>query len=220
MNMKVIGGKNYQELSTAAAKLLIQKLKETISQKGKAVLALSGGRSVAGFLKSLNEEDLKWNKVDIFLIDERVVPLDDKESNYKSIKENLLTKMKPKIHPFDLNKGLQEYNQQFQKAGAHFDLVVLGVGEDGHIASLFPHHKALTEKDKRYIEINGAPKLPPKRITASPEMIKDADTVILLFVSEAKKKAYENFRNEKIFPQECPAKIALGTKEVYVLKDF
>lgn len=218
--METINCKSYEELSVKSAELIFKNIKTVISQKGKAVLALPGGRSIVGVLKELKNKKVDWSKVEIFLTDERVVPIEDKESNYKLIMENLNSKIGPKIHPFDLNKRIKDYNQQFQQAGGHFDLIVLGVGEDGHIASLFPHHPVLEVKEKKYLEINNASKPPLRRITASPEIIKDANVVILLFVSKEKKKAYQNFRNTKIFLKECPAKIALETQEMYAMKDF
>jgi len=94
------------------------------------------------------------------------------------------------------------------------------VGEEGHIAGLFPNHYLLDKKEKLYFFLNDAPKPPSQRITASPKIIKDANAVILLFVSESKKKAYENFMDKKISYKECPAKTALEAKEVYVFTAF
>jgi len=211
---------NYEQLSAEAAALLIQKIKTVISTKGKAIIALPGGRSVAGLLQKLSPQDLDWSTVEIFMIDERVVPIDNKDSNYKQAYDLFLKRVTAKAHPFLIEKGVEEYNQEFQHAGAHFDIMVLGVGEDGHIAALFPGHPASKSKGKRYIQFDDSPKPPQERITASPDIIRDADTIILIFSSKGKKKAYDLFVNQKISETKCPAKIALKAKEVYVFAEF
>ncbi len=218
--MNLLSCQTYDELSSKAAALLIQKINQVISQKGKAVIALPGGRSVAGLLEKLSPQDLDWSKVEIFLIDERVVPLDDKDSNYKQAYNLFLKRVKAQAHPFLIEKGIKHYNAEFQRAGAHFDIIVLGVGEDGHIAALFPRHAALKIKGKKYIRFHDSPKPPLERITATPGVIRDADTIILLFSSAAKKKAYEQYLNPKISVAECPAKIALPMKKTYVLTEI
>lgn len=218
--MNHLSCQTYDELSSKAVALLIQKIKQGIARKGTCILALPGGRSVAGLLQKLSPQDVDWSKVEIFMIDERVVPIDDKESNYKQAYDLFLHRVKAKGHPFLMEKGLGHYNTEFERTGTHFDILVLGVGEDGHIAALFPGHPVLKVKGRKYIQLNDSPKPPKERITASPDMIRDAGTVILLFSSAGKKKANEQFLNQKISEIECPVKIALAAKEVYVLTEF
>ena len=210
--MNLISCPNYEQLSSKAATLLAQEIKKVLFKKKRAVIALPGGRSVAGLLQKLSPDDLDWSTVEIFMIDERVLPIDDKRSNFKQAQDLFLKRVKAKPHPFLMEKGVEHYHREFQRAGGHFDVVVLGVGEDGHVAALFPRHSALKVKGKKYIQFNDSPKAPQERITASPDMIKDAAVVILLFVSAAKKKAYEQFLNQKITETKCPAKIALAAK--------
>ena len=176
--MDILSYRNYDELSSKAAALLVQKINKIITQKGKAVISIPGGRSVAGLLQKLSPQDVDWSKVEIFMIDERVVPIDDKESNFKQVYDLFLKRVNAKSHPFIIEKGVEDYNQQFQRVGAHFDIIVLGVGEDGHIAALFPGHEALKVKGKKYIQCNDSPKPPLQRITASSDVIKNADWLI------------------------------------------
>ncbi len=218
--MNLLSCQDYDELSAKASTLLVQKIKKIIAQKGKCILAISGGRSVAGLLQKLSSQDLDWSKVEIFMIDERVVPLDNKDSNYQQVQELFLKRVNVKAHPFLIEKGVEEYNQQFQRAGAHFDIIVLGAGEDGHVAALFPGHAVLKIKEKKYLQINDSPKPPKERITASPDIIRDADIIILIFSSAGKKKAYGLFIDQKISQEKCPAKIALGAKELFVFTEF
>lgn len=218
--MNIISCLNYKQLSTRAAALIVQELKKVISYKGKAVIALPGGRSVAGLFQKLSPQGLDWSKVEIFMIDERIVPIDNKESNFKQAYDLFLKRVSSKAHPFLMEKGVEHYNQEFLRAGSHFDIIVLGVGEDGHVAALFPGHPALKVKGKKYIQFNDSPKLPLERITASPDIIKDANVVILIFSSTAKSKAYEQFCNPKISINECPAKLVMEAQKVYVLTEF
>ena len=218
--MNLISCQSYEQLSTKAASLLDQEIKKIISAKGKAILAIPGGRSVAGLLQKLSPNDVDWSKVEIFMIDERVVPVEDTESNFKQAHDLFLKKVNVNPHPFLKEKGVEHYHREFLRAGAHFDIIVLGAGEDGHIAALFPRHCALKVEGKKYIQFNDSPKPPKERITASVDMIKDAAVVILLFVSAAKKKAYEQFLNQKITETKCPAKIALAAKEIFIFTEF
>ncbi|MDO8655673.1 MAG: 6-phosphogluconolactonase, partial [Nanoarchaeota archaeon] len=78
--MNLISCQNNDELSSKATALLITKINETIARKGTCVLAIPGGRSVADLLQKLSPTDVDWSKVEIFMIDERVVSIDDTES--------------------------------------------------------------------------------------------------------------------------------------------
>ncbi len=218
--MNLVTCRTYDELSIKAAKILQDKITDIILKKGKAIVALPGGRSVAGILQKLSPLAVDWSKVEIFMIDERIVPIESKDSNYKQTSNLFLHKVNAKAHPFFMERGIDYYNKEFQRVGAHFDVIVLGVGEDGHIAALFPHHPALRVKGKKYVTFQDSPKLPKERITASPDSIKDTDVVILLFSSSGKKKAYDSFMDKKVSIAECPAKIALFAKELVVLTEF
>ncbi len=218
--MNLISCQTYEQLSLKAATLFVQELKKVISHQGNALIALPGGRSVAGLLQKLSPQDMDWSKVEIFMVDERMVSIDDKDSNYKQAYNLFLKKVNAKAHPFLIKEGVNQYNQEFLRVGAHFDIVVLGVGEDGHIAALFPHHLALKVKGKRYVQFDDSPKPPKERVTASPDIIKDAGFIILLFAGKEKKNAYEQFSNPKISIDQYPVKIALQSKELYVLTEF
>jgi 6-phosphogluconolactonase len=134
----------------------------SIAERGRMTVALSGGRTPVDLYRSLARkgEDLQWEKTHIFLVDERFVPLDDKDSNYRMIEETLLkaaTVPKENIHPVDTSlSGPDEAAEGYEKEIIRyfglgpgrlprFDLVLLGLGEDGHTASLFPGSAALQE---------------------------------------------------------------------------
>jgi 6-phosphogluconolactonase len=137
----------------------------SIAERGAMAVALSGGRTPVDLYRSLAQEGegLSWEKTHIFLVDERFVPHDDGDSNFRMIKETLLTAVtvpKENIHPVDTSlPGPDEAAEAYEKEiirhfrlgpgqGPRFDLILLGLGEDGHTASLFPRSTALQEKSR------------------------------------------------------------------------
>jgi 6-phosphogluconolactonase len=136
---------------------------ERIERRGYFTVALSGGKTPIVFYQKLAEWDSKssWEKTRFFLVDERFVSLDDKDSNYRMLKETLFGKIpipQENIHPIPTGKtsletSAREYEEdlrRFFKASKgqypSFDLILLGIGEDGHTASLFPGSRALSER--------------------------------------------------------------------------
>ncbi len=139
--------------------------KESISERGTVTVALSGGRTPIDLYRRLAREgkDFPWEKTHIFLVDERFVPRDDKDSNYRMIRETLLGSVpipESNVHKVDTNqpgpdKAAKKYEREmvrhFQPGSGlfpRFDLIMLGLGEDGHTASLFPGSGLLQEKKR------------------------------------------------------------------------
>lgn len=136
--------------------------REGIDRRGCFTVGLSGGRTPVIFYQKLAEWDSKssWERTQVFLVDERFVSPDDNESNYRMLKETLFGKIpipQENIHPIPTGKGsleasAREYEEDLMRffkvsKGQYpaFDLILLGIGEDGHTASLFPSSKALSE---------------------------------------------------------------------------
>ena len=226
--MNLISCLNYEELSTKAAALLIQKIKKVIAQKGTCVLAIPGGQSIAGIFTLLkSEKNISWNKVHLFWIDERMVPLTDKDSNYRLAKELFLDELIQKkkisqenIHPFDFKKGIAVYEQELKKYGGVYDICLFGVGEDGHIAALFPHHHSLTDQSPYFLTMKDSPKSPPQRMTTSVSLLRQAETGIVLFCGKVKQQAFEKFKDKSTSIEDCPAKLVCEMKERYVSSDL
>ncbi len=208
--------KDFDELSQKAADFIAN---EITSAKKQYSLALSGGSSITGVLKGLASQKIQWQAVNVFMADERWVPITYAESNYRQAHELLFSKAAG-IHAFafDSKKGVDDYNKKFRAiTKGILDFVVLGVGEDGHIASLFPNNAALKNSENGYIAVHNAPKAPMERITLSHEAISNAQGVILLFASDSKKDAFEKFMDKSVKESDCPAKIALKAKSCTVL---
>jgi 6-phosphogluconolactonase len=160
-------------MAAAVANFIVQKSNEVLSRKKYFTLALSGGNTPAVLYKLLGQspfkENIPWKKIIIFLSDERFVSHNNSESNYKMIDEILLSKvpvLKKNIFPvrtenISPEKSALDYEASLRKFVSQpppFDLILLGLGEDGHTASLFPGSPVLKEKKKWVKEIYVAEK--------------------------------------------------------------
>ena len=212
--------------------LLCQEINKIIQIKDNVVLAVPGGRSVKSIFDQFSlHVDLPWDKIHIFMVDERLVPIDDEQSNFKLVMEQfgseLINKKKiPKqnFHPFIVDKnvpyyGVKQYENELKKFGGKFDIVILGVGEDGHVAGLFPDYTVKDESDY-FIKIDDSPKPPKQRMTASKNLIGNSSIGVVLFIGEGKRNAYNDFLNPEKNINECPAKILNNIKQGYILTDL
>jgi len=162
--------------------------------------ALSGGATALIFLGALKNANVDWSKISLFWADERAVPADDAESNYGVADRILLHPLgvkAPRAFPmtFDERPGpsslataAMKYDALLArelKAGG-LDLALLGVGEDGHICSLFPGHRALLAGDVRVVAVDDAPKPPPRRLTLSLPFVLRTKKIWLIAVGPRK----------------------------------
>jgi 6-phosphogluconolactonase len=186
-----------------AAPIVMMRAREAVDARGRFVLALSGGATPKGLFQQLTEEPVKslmpWNKTFIFWVDERHVPLDHPDSNYRMTQENLLSKAPiPKENIFPMTKGTLPVDQAAsayenrilkffgtETKMPQFDMVLLGMGEDGHTASLFPGTPCLNETDKWVVGyfVNDARK---ERVTLTFPVLNAARMVMALVEGEKK----------------------------------
>lgn len=140
-------------------------------------LAISGGATALVFLGALRVARVNWSRVTLFWGDERAVPADSPESNYGVAERLLLEPLgaaapralrMPGDHP-DLEEAALQYDETlaYELRNGPLDLAVLGIGQDGHVCSLFPGHPALRQVDHRVIAIHDAPKPPPRRLSVT-----------------------------------------------------
>ena len=111
------------------------------------------------------------------------------------------------ITHFDLAESSAVYNDYFKEASHCFDVMILGVGEDGHIASIFPGQTSALTTGQYYTAIDHSPKLPTKRISLSQVAILQAKNIVLLFIGPEKQTALTTFLTESSDSTNCPAKI-------------
>ena len=159
---------------------------------GARSLVLAGGTTPKRCYELLTELDVEWGRVAVLFGDERCVPPDHPDSNYRRAKETLLDRVLPATVyriPAELgpDEGADEYAEVVANA-APLDFVLQGVGEDGHIGSLFPGHPAL-HSDGLTVGIHDSPKPPPQRVSLTLEAFRDAGRVLILATGKGKAEA-------------------------------
>lgn len=185
-------------LSAAAAQAFVETAREAVEERGRFVVALAGGETPKELYRVLANEhadDLPWQHVHWFWSDERFVGPDDPESNVGMARECLGPLALPERcwHPPDTSlPSPEETAERYERELPPFlpmDVVLLGLGEDGHIASLFPGSPALEEKERLVVAVRDAPKPPPLRITMTLPAIHRSRAVHFLVSGSRKRDA-------------------------------
>lgn len=203
-NRKMVIEKTIEDAAAFAATAMESLLCEAVSQRGVAHVALAGGTTPHMLYQRLAGAVLTsavpWQNVEVFFGDERNVPLDDIESNYGMAQRTLLDHIPivpSHVHPMradadDLDAAALEYEQTVRSIvpaepgnQPRFDLILLGMGADGHTASLFPGTAALREKQKLVMAYK-VPILGRQRMTLTLPLINAARNVMLLVTGEDK----------------------------------
>jgi 6-phosphogluconolactonase len=213
-------------LSRKAAEILVDQIAEALHHKAYFSIALSGG-STPKMLYSLLVDDISfkaeipWHKIHFFWGDERHVPPEHPESNYRMANETMLVKagVLPKnIHRVraetpDAGKVAEEYELELQKffrlaAGQLpvFDCVLQGMGSDGHTASLFPGTTALREQ-KRLVVANWVKQFNAHRITLTVPVLNNADMVVFLVSGKEKAEVLKRVLEGNQSPYLLPARL-------------
>jgi 6-phosphogluconolactonase len=145
MSLKITTFSSANELATVFSQRISDILKQAISEKGKASLVVSGGSTPLPLFKALSIRSIDWSKVTITLADERWIESTDAASNEKLVRQNLLQDKAAAANFIPLKTAhnnaedaVEQLTATFMKVGLPFDAVILGMGEDGHTASLFP----------------------------------------------------------------------------------
>jgi 6-phosphogluconolactonase len=163
------------------ARLQLQRVAtEALEARGAFHIAVPGGSVATLIFPSFADAQLDWTRVHVWWVDERVVPLTHPDSNYKVATDLWLSKVPAVAHPFH---SISEYEKKLPRP---LDVALLGVGPDGHVASLFPGHPALDVTDKRAIAVDDAPKPPPKRLTLARKELTSAREVWVVATGQTK----------------------------------
>jgi len=154
--------------------------------------ALSGGATAMIFLGALREAKVDWKRITLFWGDERAVPPDDPDSNYGIAERMLLSPLGARAprairmpaEAANLSQAALWYDDALatELNGGSLDLALLGIGEDGHICSLFPGHKALTQNDLRTVAIEDSPKPPPRRLSLTLKFVLQTKRIWLIAI--------------------------------------
>lgn len=176
----------------AAARAAGELLAEAARRGGH--IALSGGKTPAHAYETGAKLEPDWSSVELWWGDERCVPPDDERSNFALAKRTLLDRLEPApqtVHRIrgELEPELAAAEYDAALRGVRFGLNLLGIGPDGHTASLFPNAPALDETER--LAVAAEPGLEPAvpRVTLTPPALADADIVLFLVAGEAKAEA-------------------------------
>jgi 6-phosphogluconolactonase len=207
---QVVVHRDKELMARAAAARLITKIVDAQAARGSASVVLTGGRNGNGLLAALAESPARdavdWARLDLWWGDERFLPEGDPERNYTQAREALLDAVPldpARVHPMapsdggyesDVEAAAAAYATELAAAAGpedhtrvpSFDVLMLGVGPDTHVASLFPEHPGTRETVRTVIGVHGSPKPPPTRISLTFPAIRSAREVWLLAAGEDK----------------------------------
>jgi len=198
--------------------------KESIKDHGTFTVALSGGSTPKAIYQGLKSEHLDWSKVYLFWSDERAVTSDHPNSNYHMAIETCFKHVPiPSSHIFrmktedDIEKGALEYDQLI--SSKLFDLVMLGLGEDGHTASLFPKTHGLHTTNRSAIA-NFIPQLNTWRMSLTFDCINQATHIIMYVIGKQKADILHKILTAPYNPDELPAqRIGTPTHKLLIIVD-
>ncbi|MDY7001317.1 MAG: 6-phosphogluconolactonase [Thermodesulfobacteriota bacterium] len=205
-------------LGPRSARFILDEALSCVREKGLFSLVLAGGSTPIGAYELLaREQDMPWEKTHVFFGDERCVPPDDPRSNFLMAEKALLSRValpKANIHRIQVEKGTpgqaaKDYEQVVRKffdlPGLRrardpvpaFDLILLGMGSDGHTASLFPGSPECAEAERLVVAVDGAQANPPlDRISMTFPLLNAAGCVLFLIAGPAKKRIFQEMRTD------------------------
>jgi 6-phosphogluconolactonase len=216
------------ELARRAAETIASHIDLALDQRDRAQIALCGGSTPRDTYRRLGAEHLPWERVDVFLGDERWVAPDDPASNARMLRETLMA-VEPgseaRLHtvPTEADspeEGARRYEEAVGRACPGqpplFDLVLLGLGEDGHTASLFPGTE-VTRVTDRWVAVGEGGGRP--RITLTAPVLCAARKVIVLVSGAGKRTALQRLLDPAEPTERTPAKLVQPAAEVLILAD-
>jgi 6-phosphogluconolactonase len=217
------------QLARQCAEQIAALIDLALDQRDRAQIALSGGTTPAAAYRVLNQEHLPWNRVDVVLGDERWVPPTDPASNARMLRNTLLAEGGPgaaaRFHPVPTElespsasvDAFEAYVRELCPGDPpRFDVILLGLGDDGHTASLFPGTPA-TQERTRLVTIGAGKGL--ERISLTAPVLSAARQVIFLVSGAAKRQALQRLLDPAEPAERTPAKLVQPQAPVLVLTD-
>lgn len=209
---QIVVHRDKEEMARATAARLIVRIVDAQSSRGSASVVLTGGRNGNGVLAALAgspaRDSVDWSRIDLWWGDERFLPEGDPERNVTQAREALLDAVgvdPARVHAMapsdaydgDADAAAAAYAGELAAAAGPaddgqvpaFDVLLLGVGPDAHVASLFPEHAGVREAQRTVVGVHGAPKPPPERVSLTLPAIRAAQEVWLLAAGEDKAEA-------------------------------
>jgi 6-phosphogluconolactonase len=217
-----------EDLARQAAEQVASAIDLALAQRDRAQIALAGGDTPRASYIRLGGEHLPWERVDVLLGDERWVPADDPASNARMLAETLLAQAPAHhagFHAVPTGEASPEASAEAYSGVLSrlcvgnppcFDVILLGLGEDGHTASLFPGSPALLEH-QRSVTVGEGKGLP--RITLTAPVLSAARKVIFLVSGSGKREALKRLLDPAEPVQRTPARLVQPTSEIVILAD-
>lgn len=225
---RLIVADSAEDLARRTAEAIASALDLVLAERDRAQIALAGGETPRATYRQLGQQHLPWDRVDVLLGDERWVSASDPSSNARMLRETLMAET-PGSHaclhpvPTDLGspqQGAEAYAALLQQLCAGtppaLDLVLLGLGDDGHTASLFPGTAAPTVTD-RAVTLGEGKGLP--RVTLTAPTLSAARRVLFLVSGRGKVQALQRLLDPRESAERTPAKLVQPTEEVWILAD-
>lgn len=220
------------ELGPVLAQLVTSRAEKAISSRSRFTLGLSGGSLVSMLSRELLAlSDLDCSKWLVGFCDERLVPFDDPESTYGLYKGHLFSKVNIpdssilKVdHSLPVDQCAEDYTRKLKEAFPGedfpvFDLLLLGMGPDGHTCSLFPDHPLLEETEKVVAPISDSPKPPPQRVTMTFPVVNSARCVAFVSTGGSKAPVLKEVLEGREGPAFPAARVVPANGELFWLVD-
>lgn len=187
-------------VADAACRLIGMAARAAIADHGKFRLVLAGGSTPMATYERLAASGQDWKRWSLYYGDERCLPVDHPERNSQMVKATGLTLRVARHYPIQTELGAKEAATDYRtriKRAAPFDMVLLGMGEDGHTASLFPGHDW---PDKSAFAVKNSPKPPAERVTMGVSALQNCHSMLVLVTGESKIEAVRQWRNGDDLP--------------------
>ena len=196
---------NETEVFYFTAKLLTEMIQTTLNLKQNCNVIVAAGRSITKSLECLPPKSIEWQRVNWFLADERCVAIDDPQRNDLQIRQvlqktlgNAYGNVTSSRTDISLEEAVKEYATRIDRVNM-FDFCLLGMGDDGHIASLLPGHRALNATDSCCL-VSDSPNPPSQRITLSMSALRNTKNRIVVTAGATKRQAVLEFRSDPHTP--------------------
>lgn len=209
------------QVALAACQQILESAEHAIAEHGTFKLVLAGGSTPEKVYRLLAQADADWSKWFIYYGDERCLPTDHADRNSLMATQAFLEKVAipdSQIFSIPAELGPEQAAKKYQQIVANalpFDMVLLGLGEDGHTASLFPGHQH--QEDELAHAVYNSPKPPPERVSISAKALSNTEQLIFLITGANKQEAVNNWRSGLDLPV---AKIEPGNPiDIYIDRD-
>ncbi len=214
--LELIVAKDLADLAKAGAEILARKIEHAVRARSRCAIGLAGGLTPRPVYEALGNgeisETLPWSQMDFYFGDERAVPIDHPQSNYQMARQSLF-----RTHPDALGRvyrmpaeapNREEASERYsRRLPDPLDILLLGMGMDGHTASLFPGSPALEERERRVVPVE-APRPPRDRLTITPPVIESARSVVVIVSGVDKAHMLSRALSGPHNPREIPAQLA------------